>query len=256
MKEDLLFYGEYERFYAMAAQSEAFAAYCREAFGADFSQDGFSDLSQVERLAAHLPREGELRLLDAGCGNGKMLGWLQARTGAQISGFDYAENAIAQARRLFPEKSQWRVGVMGKIDYPPETFDAVFSLDTLYFAPDAEEFAAQVKRWLKPEGLFLIAYQEGELAPRTQDVHSTAAAKALRACGMGYEAEDITAQTRRMLLRKREAAQRHREDFLREGGEAWYEMLLAQTEEALLPEAEYQRRNARYLYIARKVGFP
>lgn len=254
MKEELLFYGAYERFYAMAAQSRAFADYCREAFGADFSQDGFSDLSQVERLAGYLPERPGLRILDAGCGNGKMLGWLQARTGAHISGFDYSENAIAQAQRLFPARSDWRVGTMGEIDYPPESFDAVFSMDTFYFAPDAEKFAARVKKWLRPEGLFLMAYQEGEIAPRTQDGHTTAAARALRACAMPYNAQDITGETQRMLLRKREAALHHREAFLREGLEEWYQMVLAQTEEAMLPEAEYRRRNARYLYVARKAG--
>lgn len=254
MKEMLLFYREYERFYAMAAESAAFADYCREAFGADFSQDGFSDLRQVERLAGYLPERPGLRVLDAGCGNGKMLGWLQARTGAHISGFDYAENAIAQARRLFPARSDWRVGTMGEIDYPPESFNAVFSMDTFYFAPDAEAFAAQVKKWLRPEGLFLIAYQEGDVAPRTQDCHTTAAARALRACALPYEAEDITCETRRMLLRKRNAVLHRREAFLREGREEWYQMVLAQTEEATLPEADYRRRNARYLYVARKAG--
>lgn len=254
MKEELLFYGEYERFYAMAARSRAFADYCREAFGADFSQDGFSDLGQVERLAGYLPKRPGLRLLDAGCGNGKMLGWLQARTGAHISGFDYARSAIAEAKRLFPAQSDWRVGAMGEMDYPPERFDAVFSMDTFYFAPDAEAFAAQVKSWLRPERLFLMAYQEGDVAPRTEDCHTTAAARALRACAMPYEAEEITRETQRMLLRKREAILHHREAFLREGLEEWYQMVLAQTEEATLTEAEYRRRNARYLYIARKAG--
>ena len=36
MKENLLFYNAYEEFYSMAANSEAFKAYCKDAFGADF----------------------------------------------------------------------------------------------------------------------------------------------------------------------------------------------------------------------------
>ena len=46
-KEELTFYKEYEQFYAMAGKSEAFAEFCREAFGDDFSQDGFSDWRQA-----------------------------------------------------------------------------------------------------------------------------------------------------------------------------------------------------------------
>ena len=46
-KEELLFYDEYESFYTMAEKSDAFREFCKDAFGEDFSQDGFSDISQV-----------------------------------------------------------------------------------------------------------------------------------------------------------------------------------------------------------------
>ena len=42
-KNDLLFYNEYEEFYNMAESSVAFRSYCEDAFGKDFSQDGFSN---------------------------------------------------------------------------------------------------------------------------------------------------------------------------------------------------------------------
>ncbi len=42
--EELLFYAEYESFYDMAAQSDAFRNFCQNAFRKDFSQDGFSDI--------------------------------------------------------------------------------------------------------------------------------------------------------------------------------------------------------------------
>ena len=41
MKKDLLFYNEYEQFYRFAEESEAFKEFCNEAYGADFSQDGY-----------------------------------------------------------------------------------------------------------------------------------------------------------------------------------------------------------------------
>ena len=43
-EQEMLFYKEYERFYAMTETSEAFREFCMQAFGADFSQDGFSDI--------------------------------------------------------------------------------------------------------------------------------------------------------------------------------------------------------------------
>ena len=60
MKDDLMFYSAYEDFYSMAARSAAFGEYCREAFGEDFSQDGFSDISQIDRIIKMLPDRPEI----------------------------------------------------------------------------------------------------------------------------------------------------------------------------------------------------
>ena len=113
MEKELLFYEAYEQFYDMAAHSEAFSAFCADAFGEDFSQDGFSDIAQVNRILDYIPEREEPHILDIGCGNGKMLGYLQKQTGAWIYGFDYSRNAIRTARQRFPEKSDFIRGVIG-----------------------------------------------------------------------------------------------------------------------------------------------
>ena len=86
--KDLLFYDAYEGFYAMAAHSAAFRSYCKDAFGEDFSQDGFSDIQQIDLILQSASLSPASHILDIGCGNGKMLGYLQRKTGAHISGFD------------------------------------------------------------------------------------------------------------------------------------------------------------------------
>ena len=90
-KKDLLFYDAYEEFYLMAEKSRAFQLFCAEAFGEDFSQDGFSDISQVNMILPFIAGENA-HILDIGCGNGKMLGYLQKKTGCHIHGFDFSEN--------------------------------------------------------------------------------------------------------------------------------------------------------------------
>ena len=92
--KELLFYNEYERFYRMTEESTAFRSFCKSAFGEDFSQDGFSDIEQINRILEFIPQGKEAHILDIGCGNGKMLGYLQKKTGAYIHGFDYSLNAI------------------------------------------------------------------------------------------------------------------------------------------------------------------
>lgn len=49
-KENLLFYNEYEQFYEMAEKSIAFQKFCCDSFGQDFSQDGFSDIEQIDMI--------------------------------------------------------------------------------------------------------------------------------------------------------------------------------------------------------------
>ena len=54
MAEEPLFYNEYEQFYGMTSKSKAFEKFCKDAFGDDFSQDGFSDLNQINRILKYM----------------------------------------------------------------------------------------------------------------------------------------------------------------------------------------------------------
>lgn len=78
-KENLLFYNEYEEFYEMAEKSTAFQTFCNDAFGQDFSQDGFSDTAQIDMILPYISSKEDVHILDIGCGNGKMLGYLQKK---------------------------------------------------------------------------------------------------------------------------------------------------------------------------------
>ena len=251
-KSDLLFYSAYEEFYSMASQSEAFKNFCRDAFGEDFSQDGFSDIEQINKILQYIPKGDNVHILDIGCGNGKMLGYLQEKTGAFIHGFDYSENAIETAKNLYPVKSEFREGIIGEIEYPAEQFDVIIAMDTMYFAKDMTDFVAQIKRWLKPDGVFFVGYQEGDVMPKTRDAHTTVLAEALRKNGMPYEVEDITEQVYELLLKKRTAAEKHRKEFEAEGHLNWYEMLVWQTEYVRVPYEEFKEKLARYIYVVRK----
>ncbi len=251
-KTKLLFYEAYEDFYRMAGESAAFKAFCRDAFGADFSQDGFSDLSQINLILKRVPVGERDHILDIGCGNGKMLGYLQAKTGAYIHGFDYSEQAIQKARSLFQEKADFRSGVIGEIEYPEEQFDLVTSMDTIYFAKDMNAFVGQVKRWMKPDGVLFVGYQEGDVMTKTVDADTTVLAKVLRANGMHYDVTDITCQTFELLRKKRECALRHKAEFEEEGNERWFELLIMQTEYAACVYEVFKEKMARYIYIARK----
>ena len=252
MKEDLLFYDAYERFYSMAAESKAFKDYCEDAFGADFSQDGFSDLKQINTILSFIPKRAGLHILDIGCGNGKMLRYLQSQTNSYIHGFDYSENAIQTALSQGGGNADFRVGIMGEIEYPDEFFDAIISMDSIYFAKDMSKFVGQISRWLKTDGRFLIGYQEGDVMPKTENSESTAIARALRKNGLNYQAIDITEETYDLLRRKRKAIMNCEQDFIKEGAREWFEVILNQTNCVTQSFENYSKNYARYIYVAAK----
>lgn len=252
VKEELLFYRAYEEFYAMAGRSSAFQAYCRDAFGADFSQDGFSNLEQIDLILPYIPKKDDVHILDIGCGNGKMLGYLQEKTKARIHGFDYSREAIRTARMLFRENAEFREGIIGETEYPAGMFDVIISMDTMYFARDMAAFTSQVKRWLKADGVFFVGYQEGDVMAKTENAHTTMLARALMANDMRYEVTDLTRHTYDLLRVKREAAIRQRYAFETEGHQQWFEMLMGQTECVTESYGQFREKMARYIYVIRK----
>ena len=251
-KNELLFYDAYEAFYAMAKESNAFKSFCKDAFGEDFSQDGFSNKEQIDMILQYIPQNDNVHILDIGCGNGKMLGYLQQKTKSYIHGFDYSEEAISTAQDLFRENAEFREGIIGQIEYPEEKFDVIISMDTLYFAPDMTTFVAQLKKWLKKDGVFFVGYQEGDVIPKTPNANTTMLAKALKENSMTYEFTDITKQTYKLLITKRESAMKHQAMFEAEGHRQWFDMLIGQT--AYINESfeQFKEKMVRYIYVIRK----
>ncbi len=248
---DLLFYNEYEAFYDMASKSKAFSNFCNTAFGKDFSQDGFSDISQIDRILKYVPINNA-NVLDIGCGNGKMLKYLQQKTNANIYGFDYSENAINNANKFGLNNAEFQQAVIGEIEYPENKFDVIISMDTIYFAKDIKSFVSQVKSWLKPNGVFFVAYQEGDVMPKTESIETTEISKALISNNMKYKVIDITEETYNLLRKKRASAIIHKEEFKQEGNKQWYDMLIAQTEYSECTYEEFKKKMSRYIFVAEK----
>lgn len=251
MKEDLLFYDAYEEFYQMTGDSKAFSEFCKEAFGEDFSQDGFSDIDQVNRILEYIPCDNAC-ILDVGCGNGAMLRYLQKKTGAHIKGFDYSEKAIAIANEYADDHSDYKVGIIDDMEYEDETFDLIVCMDSIYFAEDMAKFVSKVKRWLKPGGVFFVAYQEGDVMPRTNNVDTTVFAMAMNSNSWKYTYSDITEESYNLLVRKREVATKYKDKLIEEGNASWADLLLMQTDYILDGKESYKENLARYIYVAIK----
>ena len=165
---ELLFYNEYEQFYKMANESKAFRSFCKEAYGEDFSQDGFSDINQINRILKYIPHKKDTSILD------------------------YSSNAINEAKSLYPYNSEFKCGCIGEIDYPKYSFDLIILMDSIYFAPDLSSFIDQMMEWLKPDGKIFVAYQERDVISKTENINNTILGKILKDKGISFMMEDIT----------------------------------------------------------------
>lgn len=112
--------------------------------------------SVAAEVSRHLDGMTDARILDAGCGTGGMLEVLRRENRSwQIGGLDFSSRALAHVReRGFSDVMQARVDAM---PYPDASFDAVVSLDVLYFAGVNERKAMEeFHRVLKEGGVLVL----------------------------------------------------------------------------------------------------
>jgi SAM-dependent methyltransferase len=102
-------------------------------------------------------------VLDIGCGAGGIDVALIQRHGAgYVCGIDVEDTVLASARVLVGREGlSERIGLAkvapGPLPFPPGTFDAVFSKDSIVHIPDKHALMADVFRVLRPGGWFLAS---------------------------------------------------------------------------------------------------
>jgi ubiquinone/menaquinone biosynthesis C-methylase UbiE len=108
--------------------------------------------SFIKRLEPFL--EGK-RILEVGCGRGSLANFLY-KSGVMIRAIDINSSYISEAMRRFPDMSSDNFSVMGGdvLNFPDNTFDYVFSFDVLEHIKDTDKHLQEVKRVLKPKGIY------------------------------------------------------------------------------------------------------
>lgn len=119
--------------------------------------DSIADVHElvVERLAL---QPGE-RLLDIACGTGGVAE-RAARTGAQVTGVDFAAELVETAKRRADElglEIEYEVGDAEDLRFDDASFDAAASSFGIMFAPDQPAAAAELARVTRPGGRIALA---------------------------------------------------------------------------------------------------
>ena len=115
-------------------------------------------------------------ILDVGCGGGAALARLSRRTAhGHLVGVDYSSVSVQQSlahNRTDVENGKMEIleGSVEKLPFPDETFDKIVTVESFYFWPDPVENLKEVRRVLKPDGVFLLTadiYQKEGLSEET-----------------------------------------------------------------------------------------
>ena len=127
--------------------------------------DGFLSPGGPEEVARLLSGAdlADKAILDIGCGAGGIDILLVKTYGAAyVTAIDVEDTVIAHARARVDEVGlSERIGIVkvapGPLPFPPDTFDVVFSKDSIVHIPDKHVLARDVARVLKPGGWFIAS---------------------------------------------------------------------------------------------------
>lgn len=121
---------------------------------------GLLALLDAECLPSHL------RILDIGCGTGRLLKLLGARfPQAELTGLDLAENMLQQAAQRLPQAVSLVQGDAEHLPFADASFDLVVSSSTFQWLDLLEPCFTEVWRVLRPEGRFVFSlFGDGTLA--------------------------------------------------------------------------------------------
>lgn len=128
--------------------------------------DGYDAMDHSGPNGAFVDRLIELgargRMLDIGTGPGLMpLLVCERIASARVVGVDLAEHMLRHAREHLAssphaDRVEFRLADAKGLDFPDDTFDAVFSNTILHHIPDPRPFLSEAVRVLRPGGAFLI----------------------------------------------------------------------------------------------------
>jgi tocopherol O-methyltransferase len=103
-----------------------------------------------------------MRVLDAGCGVGGSSLWIHRVHGADVVGISLSDHQIDKARAFASQRGasdHVKFEVRDYLDtgFPDASFDVVWGLESICYAPDKADFIREARRVLKPGGRIAVA---------------------------------------------------------------------------------------------------
>ena len=244
----------YQKFYTSAHSSAAHSELCRRVFGQDLTQEGQTDMTSLNFALDQLPLGPGKTLLDLGCGAGVIAEHISDLTECTVVGIDYSSSAIAAAKARTKDKKTrliFKTDNFNSMQPSEGAFDAILSMDTLYWVSDMTRVIDVLARSLAPNGRMALFMNHdvsaGNQAVELQSDNSWLG-QAITSLGLSTRVYDFTANLGAFWERNYAAALALRDAFEAEGNGFIADSLIRESEEDFLPQI-HQGQYARYLYI-------
>ena len=230
----------------------AYSHFCELVYGIDLSQCSMVDKEQLDKLMEVLDLTSANRVLDLGCGAGRITEYVSDRTGAKITGVDFAEGVIDRANKrtaVKRDRLSFCAGDMNELDFPSNSFDTIIALDTLYFVDDLDATVGAMKKIIGDAGQMGVFYSQiikPDDSREFLEADSTRFAKALQNSGLSYRTWCFTENEYEIWRKEKNIAEELKAEFESDG---YLDLCQSRAKEAEhLLEIINDRRESRYLY--------
>jgi len=126
----------------------------------DRSVLGLAGAAEWPVLSGMLPDLSGMQVLDLGCGFGWFCRWAREHAAASVTGIDLSTKMIERARRETDDAAiTYLLGSIEEFDFPPETFDCVFSSLAFHYIESFDGVCDRVARVLTGGGRFVFSIE-------------------------------------------------------------------------------------------------
>ena len=117
-------------------------------------------VERLKKIVSLIPKQKNLKILDAGCGEGQLLLRIQkifSSFNAELYGVDVTNVALERAKKRAP-KSKFSLQDLKNLNYENNFFDVIICTEVIEHVPEYQKVLRELKRILKDRGVLIISF--------------------------------------------------------------------------------------------------